>query len=68
MEHAVQWPVDVDLVGYVVLDEAEARLILQMRKIRWIAGDEIVHTDDIVAVLEEAIHQMRAKEPSCACN
>ena len=63
MQDGVDAPVDVDEVGDVVLDEPEALVARQVRDVVGVAGDEVVHADDRVALREEAVAKMRAEEP-----
>ena len=50
--------------GHVVLDEAEALVADQVRDVVRRAGDEVVHADDRVALVEQEIAEMRAEKPA----
>ena len=51
-----------DEIRDVVLDEAEAFVAREMREVGDVARDEIVYTDDAVALGEKAVGEMRAEE------
>jgi len=57
VQHEVDGPIDVDVVGDVVLDEREI-LVGQVRDVRDVAGQQVVNSDDRLAALEECLRQM----------
>ena len=66
MEDTVQRLSHPDVLGDVLLDEAEVGRSMEVGDVVRAAGDEVVDPDYFVAVREEAIDQMRAQEASCA--
>ena len=61
VQHVVHRPVDVDVVGDVVLDELEVA-IGEVRDVGDIAGQQVVDADDGVAAIEQRFGEMRADE------
>ncbi len=53
---------DVERSRDVAFDEAEVRVLLEMRQIAARAGDQIVQADDAVAFRQQAVAQMRTDE------
>ena len=62
VEHRVQRARDVDVLGDVVLHEAEAPLAASVREVVRAAGDEVVHRRPPRGPREEAVGEMRAEE------
>lgn len=54
--------------GHVVTDEFEARVGVQMRDIALGAGEQVVNTDDLVPICEQAVTQMRPEEAGTTGN
>ena len=48
--------------------QLEARVIKQMQDVVFRAGEEVIQTDDIVAVVQQAFAQVRAEEIGAACH
>ena len=63
MQHVVDRPVDLDRLGDVVLDERKCGLLEQVGDVPPVAGQQVVDADDLVAVGEEPLAQVRADEP-----
>jgi hypothetical protein len=63
MEDHVHRPIDVDVLGDVVVDELEARVAEQVSDVAAVPGREIVEGDDLVALADQPIRQMRSDEP-----
>ena len=61
VQHVVHRPVDVDVVGDVVLDELEVAIV-QMRDVGDVAGQQVVDADDGVAAIEQRFGEVRADE------
>ena len=57
VEDVVHGTLDVDLVADIVLDEGEV-VTLDVLEVRWITGNEVVHTNDFVITREEVIRQV----------
>ena len=62
VEHAVQWPLQLDEVGDVVEDELEVAVTFQVGEIGRRARDEIVHADHPVTLREQPVAQVRPEE------
>jgi hypothetical protein len=62
MEHPVQAPRYIDEVGDVLLDESEMLVAAEVSDVVGAPRDEVVHPDDVVAVGEEAVREMRSEE------
>ncbi len=65
VKDVVEGPVDPDLLGDVVLHELEPR-VADVLEVRAVAGDEVVHPDDLVTPGEQMVHEMRADETRSA--
>src|SRR4029453_16342231 len=65
VKHPVEMPIEADVLGYVVLGEREAGSGDEAGEVLGRPGDEIVHADDVPALTEEVLAEMRADEP-CA--
>ena len=61
MQHDVDRPVDVDVVGDVVLDEHEVAAG-EMGDVGEIAGQQVVDADDRTVAVEQCLGQMGADE------
>jgi hypothetical protein len=57
---------EVERMGHVVADQFEVGLIEQVVDVGLLAGEEVVEADDVVALLDESIAQVRAEEPGAA--
>jgi hypothetical protein len=64
MEHSIEWTGDIGVLGDIVPYELKAIVASEMRDVVRAAGDEVIQTDDRMAVAEEAIREMRAEESS----
>ena len=61
VEDAVERALEVDVVRDVVLHEHEVAAG-QVLDVRHVAGDQVVHADDGVAVVEQVLGEVRAEE------
>ena len=61
----VDLPVDVDVLGHVVVEELEA-LAAQVRDVLQRPGVEVVDADDSEAVLDQVVAEVRAEETGAA--
>ena len=52
----------MDVVGYVLVVEDEVPAPHQVLDVGQVAGDEVVHADDLVAFGQESLAQVRADE------
>ncbi len=68
VQNVVNRLVDLKRMGNIVADKREARMAAKMFDVAQRARDEVVHADDIVAVFQETLAQMRADETRAACN
>jgi len=59
---------DVQRKGYVVPNELEARVVVQMIDVSLRSGEQVVYAQNLVAVLEETIAKMRAQETRPTCD
>jgi hypothetical protein len=66
MEDEVDVARDVDVVGDVGVHKLESPAAGQMFDVRRRTGEEVVDADHAVAVIEEALTDMRAQEPGAA--
>ncbi len=55
MQHVVDRAVDLDRLGDIVLEESKRRVVDQVRDVAAIAGQEVVHADDFIAVTQESL-------------
>ena len=63
MKDIVYRPVDVDVIGHIMLHKFKV-LAVQMRDIGHRAGEQTIHADDLVAAAKEIFAEMRPdKEP-----
>ena len=62
VEDRVDRAVDVDVVGDVVLDEVEAPVAEQVGDVARMAGRQVVERDDVVAIGQQPVRQVRADE------
>lgn len=62
VQHAVKVTRDVRELRNVVLHEAEPLIPDQVRDVVGMAGDEVVEANDMVAVSDESIGEVRAQE------
>src|SRR5581483_3285991 len=65
-QHPVQRAVDVDVLGHVVTDEAEAGMARQVADVVGRAGDEVVHAEHLRALAEQELAQVGADEAGAA--
>ena len=61
MEHEVHRTIDVDMACDIVTDELEIA-VSQMRDVREIAGQQVVHADHRVPAIEERFAEMGSDE------
>src|SRR5204863_2847408 len=66
VQYVIERAVDVDVVGDVVFDEAEAVAAEEVLDVFRIAGDEVVHADDFVSAIEKELAEVRAEEAGAA--
>ncbi len=66
VQDPVEVTVEANVLGDVVLDEREAGPRLHGREVLPGSGDEVVHTDDVPALAEEELTEVRADEPRSA--
>ena len=52
--------------AYIQLLEAEARFMAQVREVFAIAGAEVIHADNGVALAQQAVSEVRTKKPGSA--
>src|SRR5690606_3630305 len=57
---------DVDVVGHVLVEEAEVLVTEQMLDVREVAGQQVVHADDLAAVGDQPLTQVRSDEAGAA--
>ncbi len=62
MEHVVHRSIDLDRLGDIVLDEAERRPLQEGGQVTAAAGQQVVDADDLIAVAQESLAEMRADE------
>jgi hypothetical protein len=67
MKDAIERTLDLDIRAHVVADELPMRMARQMRDVRRISRDKIVHPDNRRTGLEQPIAQVRAEKPGRAC-
>ncbi len=65
MQDVIQFAFDVDELADVVVVKLEPIQARQVLDVAQVAGDEVVHADDMVSFRDEAVTQMRSKEPRC---
>jgi hypothetical protein len=58
----------VDELGDIVMVEFEVFFLKKVFDITEVAGDEVIHSDDMVSFREETVAEMRTKEARCARN
>ena len=63
MQDGVQGPLELDEVRDVVEDQLEVGVAPQVGDIGRVPREEVVHPDHPVALGQEAVTQVRAKEP-----
>ena len=66
VQDVVDGPVDLQRLRDVVPDEAGIAVATRAAEVRLLAGDEVIDGDDLVALGEEALAQMRADEAGAA--
>jgi hypothetical protein len=64
VQHPVERPLHVDVLGDVVADQREVGLALQVRDVLGRAGDEVVHAHHAGLAAEEKLAEVRADEAS----
>ena len=62
MQHAIERPFDLDVARDVLVGEPEARMRGDVRQVRRIAGDVIVHSQHVVPERQELVYEMRSEE------
>ena len=58
---------DIERKGHIVAQQLKVRMIEQMGDVVLGAGEEVVKTDDIMAVVQQAFAKVRAEE-ACTAN
>ena len=66
MQHRIQRPFDVDVVGDVLKYEGKAAIAGQMGDVIRVAGDQVVHSDDGVAICQQPVAQVRSDKAGAA--
>ena len=66
VQDPVEVPVESDVLGDVVLDEGETAPRLDGGEVVTGSGDEVVHADDVPALAEEKLAEVRADESRSA--
>jgi hypothetical protein len=67
VQHVVDRAGDVDVLGDVNSDQSEAVVLEQVLDVRRRAGQEVVETDDLIAIGQEPLTTPRA-QPAVAAN
>src|SRR5262245_26893435 len=62
----VDGAIDLQGMGNVVANEGEVRIAAQVLHVGQGAGDEVIHADDFMPALQEALAQVRADEARSA--
>jgi hypothetical protein len=65
VQHVIDRPVDVDVVGDVVLDELEVA-VREVRDVGVSPGQQVVDADDRIAAVEQRFREVRSDEPGSA--
>jgi hypothetical protein len=68
MENIVDGSVDLDRLGNVVIDEAEAGISLEVRDIARAARQKVVDAEDLMPLLEESLAEVRADKAGASCD
>src|SRR5439155_13089249 len=68
VEHRVDRPGDMDVVGDVVVDEREPGSAHEVLDVVEVAGDEVVDRDDLVATIEQRTGEMGPEEAGTTCH
>ena len=63
VQNVVQGALDLDRFRYIVLNEGKALLNHQVLDILGSPRQEVVHTNDLVALLDKTVAQVRSEEP-----
>src|SRR5262245_48772168 len=66
VKNRIERPLDKHIVGDIMLDIAEAIVARQVRDVVGMAGDQVVHRDDRMALGQEAVAQVGAEKASAA--
>src|SRR5256885_15969234 len=66
MQDPVEGPVHPDVLGHVVAYEAEPGPRLEGRDVLRRPGDEVVHADDLPALVQQELAEVGADEPRAA--
>ena len=66
MEDGVQLPLHVEVLGYVLLDEAKVPVPRQVFDVGGAAGDQVVHDHHLVPFSQEPVAQMRTQKSGAA--
>src|SRR6185503_5318266 len=62
VEHAIEGPLDIEIVGDIVLDEPKPVVPHQVSYVLRAARDEVVRADDVMAVRDETIGEVRPQK------
>src|SRR5438445_13874254 len=68
MQNVIERTLDVDVIGDIVLDEAESAPAQQVLDVGGTSGDEIIHADDFMTALQEQFAEMGAEKAGPACD
>ena len=68
MENIVDWSINLDRLADVVFDEPERRLSISCAEVAAVAGQQVVHADDFVAVTHESLTKVRPDETCSTSN
>ena len=55
---------DTQRLGHIMADELKARMIEEVGDVLFAAGEQIVRTDDLMALSEQTFRKVRAKKTS----
>jgi hypothetical protein len=67
VEYVIDLSRDVNEFGDIVMIELKFLSGEKMLYIPDVAGEQIVHTDHVIALAKETIAKMRAKKTCCTC-
>jgi hypothetical protein len=66
MQNVIHRPIDLDRLRDIVLDELECSILEQVCDIAGIACEHVIHAQDLVAVREKSLTEMRPDESAAA--
>ena len=66
MEYDVDRPADVDVVGHVAAQQAEAWRVGEVLDVDRRTGDEVVEAEHLIPVAEQVLAQVRTEEAGAA--